>query len=111
MCQRYYEKSFTYGQAPATNVADTRLIMSATTTLGNSYGQGVRYTVRKRLSVTPVLYNPAAAANNWQWFNSAGVTTNGGSINGASDVGFDLQLTADATRTIVVGHWTIDAEF
>jgi hypothetical protein len=111
MCQRYYEKSFTYGQAPATNVADNRLIMSSTATLGNSYGQGVRYTVRKRLSVSPVLYNPAAAANNWQWYNSAGGTTNGASINGASDVGFDVQLPADATRTIVVGHWTTDAEF
>jgi hypothetical protein len=111
MCQRYYEKSFSQNVTPATNLMDNRLILVCGAITSGSYASAVRYEHRKRISVSPVLYNPSAAANSWQWYNSAGGTTNGGAINDASDKGFDILLPGDTSRTLAVGHWTADAEF
>lgn len=114
LCQRYYEKSFIYTTAPATNVgSDTG---EHNVTSGTSAGVNGRYPIRfavvKRAAPSCATYNTSAAnvqirnADRSSDFSSTNVTcvgTGGFTAYGTAPAATVYQ---DDTRF----HWTADAE-
>lgn len=111
LAMRYFECSFDRDTAPATAVSAGRLFNPATTAFGASYGQRIFFNVEKRIAApTITLYNAFAATNTWRWYNSAGAAVDSaGAISTQGTKHFGIQLSGDATRTIVEGHWCADA--
>lgn len=73
MCQRYYEKTFAYGVAPAQNVGTLSDGVLFDTASGTNLFASWRYT-RKRVVPIVTTYNPAAANANFRnYANSADV--------------------------------------
>ena len=112
LCQRYYEKSFAIGTAPANNIgsATGESLLSVNTTVGNSYPSTVPFKVTKRTTATVTLYNRQNASNDWAWYIAAGTATNGGVVDSSSDNGFVCRYQSVTTFTVAVGHWTASAE-
>jgi len=118
LCQRYYEKSFDIGTAPAANTGDHRLGLFhgfSATTAGLS--SRIMFKVSKRSSGFSVAtYNPIDATNptswrlytgSWQYVTPAGVsyTQHGFLIEVSGGSG----LTA-STVYFASGHWAADNE-
>jgi hypothetical protein len=118
LCQRYYEKSFDIGTAPAANTGDHRLGLFhglSATTAGLS--SRILFKVMKRSSGYSVAtYNPIDATNptswrlytgSWQYVTPAGVsyTQHGFLIEVSGGSG----LTA-STVYFASGHWAADNE-
>ena len=113
MCQRYYEKSFPFGVAPAQNAGSSPYSFSQNIAAGSPHrGQEACFRVSKRISGgTAVTYNPAAAnssARNLQRSADAAVSNTSATTNGFS-------FTISAATGSVAGdqnqlHWSVDAE-
>lgn len=114
LCQRYYEKSFERSTAVAQNSGSTLGAAAYRAAIAGVLAQGayVRYAVRKRIAVTPVLYNPSAANTNWR--NSTAAADSGASsILDAGESGFyigNAQAAGDAAGDRMTIHWSADAE-
>lgn len=110
-CQRYYEKSYPYATAVGTGSNETGSAYlehgNATT---NYTSFMVRYTVPKRATLTPTLYDFAGASG---YISTLGPTTNTktGVITSNSEVGFRVYSDATTSKTGILYHWTASAEF
>ena len=110
-CQRYYEKSFPYNIAPADNATVLGSIVNVNAVTGNYNFCGfVKYSVQKRIAVSPTLYNPAATDAN-KIRSSAG-TNHPASITSVSDSSFGVYINnSDTSATNIINtNWTADAE-
>jgi len=113
-CQRYYQKSFNYATAPATN-AGVPGSYSFPSPVGASTAStsplGVLQT-RMRSAPTTTLYNPSAA--NSQVRNLSLSTDCSGSSIGASETGQSASFTTPASTVAgthsLAYHWTAEAE-
>ena len=122
LCQRYYEKSFAQGTAPANNVREHYV------TVGTSVGGSVvaskamtgfiPFKVTKRAPGGALtVYNPYAAnttngIRGWNSFVDYVVTTNdvdAGATSTVTDTGFKLVVNAAVDTTLCL-HYAIDAD-
>ncbi len=108
LCQRYYEKSFPYGTAPAQNVGSSLGAAYATGQVANqAFSTLATFAVTKRAAPTITTYAPDAASANW----STNVTTPTASTANIGDSGFALlgnvAVTAGSGYSI---HWQADAD-
>lgn len=115
LCQRYYEKSFTQGVAPAQNVGSIvgafQVPQVAAASTGVSFGT-VYFKTTKRTAPTVTFYNPSAA--NGQMRNSStGVDCSGTSAVATGDASFSITATTGA-GTAIGGtnavHWAAACE-
>ena len=117
LCQRYYEKSFNIGTAPANNLNTEN---KTTFVTYDSNGAGLSYMaflVAKRTSPTMTYYSSSqtgSGADNWQffngsvWANGTGTTTAGSTERG-NLVYFDTTL-GNSAGQYCFGHWAASAE-
>lgn len=108
LCQRYYEKSFPYGTAPAQNVGSTLGAAYATgQVLNQAFSTNVTFAVSKRAAPTVTTYSTNAATANW--YSSTDTPT--ASTANIGDSAF--ALLGNTTVTAGVGysiHWQAAAE-
>jgi hypothetical protein len=118
LCQRYFEKSFAPGTAPAQNVgANTGEHVWAAPVAGANTQRGPRvpFKVSKRATPTVTLYNPQAA-NAEVRDHTAGQDCSGAIVAsepGAGEGGFILACTGHASTAAgdrLGVHWTASAE-
>jgi hypothetical protein len=108
MCQRYYEKSFSYATAPAQNTGATLGAAYATGQVVNqAFSTSVTFAVAKRAAPTITTYAPDSATANW----SLNTTTPTASTANIGDSAFALlgnvAVTAGNGYSI---HWQAVAE-
>lgn len=110
LCQRYFETSFPIGIAPQTNYQPGRQSITAATVSTQSYAATIPYKVNKRASSNTItFFNPWVAANNANWYTSAGVTNTTTAIEIQSDTLFHI-VNSNANYILVQLHWTCSAE-
>ena len=114
LCQRYYEKSFEIGTAPAQNTGSyngAAVASSPGQLSGMSFGD-TRYKVNKRTAATVTFYNPAAA-NAFGRDQNAGVNCTATSAWMAGESSFAITASTGSGSGITnrIGvHWSADAE-
>ena len=114
LCQRYYEKSFELGTAPAQNVGSyngTSVASSPGQLSGMSFGD-TRFKVNKRAAPTIVFYNPAAA-NAFARDQNAGVDCSATAAWMIGESSFAISATtgSGSTATHRIGvHWAASSE-
>jgi hypothetical protein len=114
LCQRYYEKSFEIGTAPAQNVGSyngASVASSPGQLSGMSFGD-TRFKVNKRTAPTITFYNPAAA-NAFARDQNTGVNCSATSAWMAGESSFAITANTGSGSGITnrIGvHWTADAE-
>lgn len=108
MCQRYYEKSFPYGTAPAQNVGSALGATYATGQVVNqAFSSQVSFAVSKRAAPTITTFAPDSATANW----SLNTTTPTAATANIGDSGF--AVTGSTAVTAGNGysiHWQAVAE-
>jgi len=113
-CQRHYEKSFLLNTTPAQNVgiATGEAIFTQFVAAGVATIVGhTRWTVRKRVTPTMIVYNPAAANGEVRNENVPNDCSGTGNEY-ASEVGFTVYTNCSAGSTIgnkLGFHWTADS--
>jgi len=119
LCQRYFEKSFNDGVAPANGSSSTTTAsddgMAAGLGSNNSgVGGSVDYKVTKRINPTITKYGNNAGG--WYYTpptsqSSGSWSTNSGYLHHSGVKGFNFnQNISGDTLYIMYGHWTADAE-
>ena len=108
MCERYYEKSFPFGTAPAQNTGATLGAAYAVgQILNQAFSTAVTFAVTKRAAPTITTFAPDAATANW----STNATTPTAATANIGDSGFALigntAVTAGNSYSI---HWTASAD-
>jgi len=112
-CQRFYEKSYAIGTAPAT-AGTVGQIQFIATVSGATRGT-IHFATRKRTSPTVVFYSPQNAGVTGSWYDATSGLDRSVSANtvGETDIAFDATSTnayvANSGDTIR-GHWSADAE-
>lgn len=108
LCQRYYEKSFSYATAPAQNTGTTLGATYATGQVTNqTFSSQVVFAVAKRAAPTITTYAPDAATANW----STNTTTPTSATTNIGESGF--AVTGSTAVTAGNGysiHWQANAE-
>jgi hypothetical protein len=113
MCQRYYEKSFSYGTLPATNTGVSAGAITGAQSAAASTSQaipGVIFKVTKRATPTITIYNPNAANN--QPRSGGGTDWSAAATSFIGDSGFGISATSPAGSSpgvFVFYHFTADA--
>ena len=113
MAQRFYEKSFAQGTAPAQNISVAPYNFSQNVAAGSPHrGQQITFKIPKRVAPsTTTTYNPGAAnssARNLQRSNDAAISNGSADVNGYS-------FTISASTGSIAGdqnqlHWSVDSE-
>lgn len=118
LCQRYYEKNFSYDVAPADGVASGGGGMGVAATTTNLYCNEIQYKVTKRLALPTVTFyrgGSSTTAGRWAAWSGGWVTgTAATSVQHRSDNGFSPRLDGMSLTLgsgyLVQGYWTSDAE-
>lgn len=111
LCQRYYEKSYQLGTAPATSTATNLGYQTGVVRGTNDVMTGILYfKVPKRTIPSVTLYTQAGTSGQWSWTNStstktARVTT----ADVIDDYGFNLRQQVTGNDLFGEGHWIADA--
>jgi len=111
-CQRYFEKSFVNGTAPASNAGNSGVEAYDAVLAGvNNYSIPVRYQVPKFSVPVVTTFNPGAAGAAWRNITSA-ANSGAATINNSSTNGFTLrnaQAAGDAAGNNIGIHWIANA--
>jgi hypothetical protein len=106
-CQRYYEKSYDYADAPGTST-DTESVNAHARTAVWMYLTYIPYKVKKRVKSTPVIYSSTGAINKIRDV-IASVDFNCG-VQNQGQFGFNIYGTNLTVGNELHFHWIIDAE-
>lgn len=108
LCERYYEKSFIYGTAPAQSAGTTGAItVLLPTGATGTFGQSIQM-VSKRIAPLITTYNPSASNANWRdTTNGADRTVTVGVIGENS---FSISGASGAAAATNAIHWQANAE-
>lgn len=112
LCQRYYEKSYSYATLPGASSQDVGryLFMFGNTTSGYVGGHAA-FAVNKRANPTITTYAPNSGASAQASFYSFGSSTTNGSITATDicDRGFDVYRVGQSCDSLGI-HFAADAE-
>jgi hypothetical protein len=113
LCQRYYEKSYSIEDTPASSTYNGINNVSVSANGNSDSVVSIRFKVEKRTSPTVTGYTNAGTVGNWTYYRS-GVSPTSGTIT------IDRQCTSSARLYVSVGaswvacdlwgHWVADAE-
>jgi hypothetical protein len=112
-CQRYYEKSYSIGVAPATNTDLGMAIATANSNASNNVFYNINFAVVKRSSPTMTFYEEGGTVGNWVYSRSgvgplaAAATAYG---IGSSSARVYVGIGAGFTAAQIQGHWVASAE-
>jgi len=112
LCQRYWEQSYAYGTAAATNTTTGAVVVSGTSDGSSNIYYTLKYAVPKRTAVTPTFYTNAGASG-WQLVISGGAGTAVPTTYGAATtMSYTLYMNATVTWSAaqIFGHWVANAE-
>jgi hypothetical protein len=118
LCQRYYEKSFDIGTAPAngsnsTSFSDGNGLYMGIATNRQSAGTSIRFAVAKRAQ--PTIAGYGNSSGQWAYIQPSGSSFSwSGSVFspqrvGTGGFGCDQQV-VDGAVVFVLGHWAASAE-
>jgi len=108
MCQRYYEKSFSYATAPAQNTGVTLGAAYATGQVVNqAFSTSVTFAVAKRAAPTITTYAPDSATANWSLNTTTPTAATANIGDSAFAVTGSTAVTAGNSYSI---HWDANAE-
>jgi hypothetical protein len=118
LCQRYYEKGYPQGTAPANGaLSDSR--QGVATVYGTTVAEvnQIRFEVVKRTAPTVTLYNSSAtsaSAGQWSLYNPAVGWVGYVASAGTTDTALGVTLTVSALTStgayISSGNWAVSAE-
>jgi hypothetical protein len=113
LCQRYYEQSYSIGTVAGTNTNLGQATFHGASDDNSNMGGMVRYSVPKRITVTPVIYAPGGTINSLAYTKSGVV----GSVVAASTTyrnEFSFLTFTGVGGAFVISminfHWTASAE-
>jgi hypothetical protein len=114
LCERYYQKSFPYGTAPATNNGVAAGGVQYYTKAAGAAVDGtyIAFPTRMRITPTVTFYNYAAANANWRNITRVG-DSGVAAASGTGDYGFLLQnpqVAADAVNQLCLIQFDANAE-
>lgn len=118
ICQRYYEKSYSYSTAPATALVqagiETKVLPSNTIASTQLYGK-TSYKVKKRITPTITIYPYTTPTNTGRVSDGGGtdLAAATGTVMSQGDDGFVVFNNAGSVTTVgsaVMYHWTADSE-
>lgn len=115
LCQRFYQKSFSPGTAPAQNVGSNTGEWNWPTIIAGAnpnYSSFIPYIVTMRTTPTVTLFNPAAANAQVRNIDTSTDST-GAAVTNSSLRGFYISSTGAAgwaANQRATAHWTADAE-
>ena len=117
LCQRYYEKSFAQGTAPAEGVDNNFQTTGAGYATNGLYIPNVGFKVTKRTTATVTVFRPNVVATNGNFavYSSAlgGWNSSTTTVNSANDTTFSINLTSNINVDkgyAILGAWTASAE-
>jgi hypothetical protein len=117
LCQRYFEKSFAQGTAPAEGVDNNFQTGGAGYATNGLYIPNVGFKVTKRTTATVTIFRPnvVATAGNFAVYSSAlgGWNSSTTTVNSANDTTFSVNLTSNINVDkgyAILGAWTASAE-
>jgi hypothetical protein len=113
LCQRYYQKTYDIGTAPATSTdAGIYFVANAGNPGGsNIYGDGARYPVIMRAAPTVSFWDRVGNVNKYSSYNGGWESDNDGSVTliTAGQSGFFVTQGATSGHTASI-HWAASAE-
>jgi hypothetical protein len=113
MCQRYYQKSFAQGTAPATNAGRNSSVENYAIQAAGAFGLAlVRLPVVMRTAPTVTIYNPSAANNQARNFTLSS-DCSGTTVEGQTDTAFRYFYTLPASTVstnVIIAHYEATAE-
>ncbi len=117
LCKRYFQKTFPYAVAPASNAGAEGQLQYQCVFAGASKNYKYIWDLPVQLRIEPVtqtFYNPAAAGSNW-WNNTAtaqnsGVSGTQGITNDSRIVVNNAQVANDVVEDIISIHATVESE-
>jgi hypothetical protein len=117
LCQRYFEKSFAQGTAPAEGVDNNFQTTGAGYATNGLYIPNVGFKVTKRTTATVTVFRPNVVATNGNFavYSSAlgGWNSSTTTVNSANDTTFSINLTSNINVDkgyAILGAWTASAE-
>jgi hypothetical protein len=113
-CMRYFQKSFPYATAPASNAGVVNASRAVTIVAGVNTVSGQQpYAVPMRAAPTLTFYNPSAAGSQAR-NNSIGTDCTSTTVSGSTGSSIlNWQANTDATTGVnqsILAHWTATAE-
>jgi hypothetical protein len=113
ICERYFQKSFVYGTAPATAAGNAGIVQYVTDRAAVSTDAvWINLPVRMRTAPTVTFFNPAAANANWRNITRVGDSA-AGAASGTGDNSFAItnaQVAADVVNQLCGIHYTASAD-
>jgi hypothetical protein len=108
LCQRYFEKSFTFATTPAQNVGSSVGAAYATGQVNNqTFSTHVNFAVSKRATPTITTFSPDAATANWSTNTTTPTATTANIGDSSFAIAGNTNVTAGNSYSI---HWTASAE-
>lgn len=112
LCQRFYEKSYSVGEAPGLATLNGLNVFMALNTSGGQQGGWTSFRVKKRaLAPTMTIYDGLGASGKWGNINNAGGWAHGVTIGGIPDTPSDSSFRVISTSGAwgIGYHWTADS--
>mgnify|MGYP000432103189 CR=1 FL=1 len=114
LCQRYYEKSFAYGTAPAQNVGSNSGEAQGIAGKAGANNEFInaQFQVRKRAAATVTLFNPTNTNGQVNDITAAADCSSTG-VGMATDMGLTVSCNGNASTAVgnlIAIHWTAAAE-
>ena len=116
LCQRYYEKSFNIGTAPAQGAENSTYTVTSGYATNGAYSANLLFKVTKRAAPTITLFRPTVHATNGAWALYKGSTNWVASTStaaGITDSSFYVEFNsnvADNNGYAVIGNWVAAIE-
>lgn len=111
VCQRYWQKSYDYALAPASNNSNGALANSTVATALYTFVGMARFPTRMRVAPSVTLYSPVTGSTSSPIrFANAG-TDNSGAAQIIGETGFEVQVmnASVATNELIMTHYTANA--
>jgi len=110
-CMTYYEKSYAYATAPATNTTTGAVYYSTSSNASNNVRIYIPYKVKKRTTPTNKFYLAAGTADLWNYERNGATGTAAITDDHSNDnaiVGY-IGIGAAWIVGLIYGHWVADA--
>ena len=113
-CQRYYEKTYSIGTAPATNTNDGLHREAGSTDSGSNFVFSESFCVKKRATPTITIYTGSGTSGSWSVECDGINTTKTLNAFSTNDRRIGIYFTFGSAKNwvsaLVAGHWVADAE-
>jgi hypothetical protein len=112
LCQRYYEKSYDIGTAPATNTSVGRFQQTGSSNSSGDMTFAIRFAVQKRTAPTMTAYSSGGTINQWNRTGTGGtaLATLNWEFQATGGTAAYIAVGSNSTVSAVDGQWIASAE-